>query len=136
MANLSIVFGLLLILVGAVGFGVSYQPDKPPPYTAFIPAAFGLVLAILGVLARKDSLRKHAMHAAAMVGLIGCIGAGVMAVPKLVTMLSGGEVERRNAVIAQTVMAGLCLVFVLLCVKSFVDARRRRASQEGGEPAA
>jgi hypothetical protein len=135
MAPVSIIFGILLILVGAAGFGVSYQPDKPAPYTAFIPAAFGLLLAVLGMLARKDSLRKHAMHAAAMVGLIGCIGAGIMAVPKLVTMLSGGEVERRNAVIAQTVMAGLCLVFVLLCIKSFVDARRRRGSEQGGEPA-
>jgi hypothetical protein len=136
MAPVSIIFGILLILVGAAGFGVSYQPDKPVPYTAFIPAAFGLVLAVLGMLARKDSLRKHAMHAAAMVGLIGCIGAGIMAAPKLVTMVSGGEVERRNAVIAQTVMAGLCLVFVLLCIKSFMDARRRRSSEQGGEPAA
>jgi hypothetical protein len=129
MAPLSIVFGLLLILVGAVGFGVSYEPDKPAPYTAFIPAAFGLVLVILGALARKDSLRKHAMHGAAMVALIGCIGAGVMGVPKLVTMISGGEVERPKAVVAQIAMAALCLVFVLLCVKSFIDARRARRSE-------
>jgi amino acid transporter len=130
MAPLSIVFGMLLILVGVIGFGVSYKPDEPPPYTAFIPAAFGLVLAILGVLARKDSLRKHAMHAAALVALIGCIGAGVMGVPKFVTMLSGNQVQRPNAVIAQVVMAALCLVFVFLCIKSFFDARRRRASGE------
>src|SRR5262249_47139153 len=70
MGNITVVFGILLIIVGAVGFALSYQADKPP-YTALIPAGFGLVLAILGVLARKDNLRKHVMHLAAMVGLIG-----------------------------------------------------------------
>jgi hypothetical protein len=129
MGLVTVGFGILLILVGAVGFALSYQADKPP-YTALIPAGFGLVLAILGVLARKDSLRKHVMHAAAMVGLLGFIGAGAMGVPKLITMVSGGEVERRNAVIAQVTMAAICLLFVLLCVKSFIDARRRRASGE------
>src|SRR5262249_40612623 len=120
---------ILLMIVGAAGFALSYQGDKPP-YTALIPAGFGVVLVILGALARKDSLRKHVMHLAAMVGLIGAIGAAVVGVPKLVTMLSGGEVERPKAVIAQTAMAAICVVFVLLCIKSFVDARRRRRAGE------
>jgi hypothetical protein len=126
MGPVSIGFGIFLMLVGVVGFltGESHSP------TALIPAGFGLVLAVLGLLALKATLRKHAMHAAAMVGLIGLIGAAVMSVPKLPALLSGGELDRPKAVIAQLVMAVACLIFVGLCVKSFIDARRRRAENE------
>jgi hypothetical protein len=126
MGPVTIGFGIFLIVVGLVGYGSS-ETHAP---TALIPAGFGVVLALLGVLALKDSLRKHAMHLAAMVGLIGLLGAAGMGVPKLITMLSGGNVERPLAVISQVVMAAACLVFVGLCVKSFIDARRARAARE------
>jgi len=126
MGPVTIGFGIFLIVVGLVGYGTS-ETQAP---TALIPAGFGLVLALLGALALKDSLRKHAMHLAAMVGLIGLVGAAGMGAPKLITMLSGGTVERPRAVISQVVMAAACLVFVGLCVKSFIDARRARAARE------
>jgi hypothetical protein len=133
MAPVTIFFGLFLCLLGALVFIISYTPDKPP-YTALIPAGFGLVLVILGVLARKDNVRKHVMHAAVLVGLIGFLGAAAMGVPKFVTMLSGGEVERPRAVVAQIIMATTCLVFVGLCVKSFIDARRNRDVGQDSNP--
>jgi hypothetical protein len=98
--------------------------------TALIPAFFGLVFVILGLLSRRDKLRMHTMHAAAALALIGCVVTAVMGVPKTVTLLSGGEVARPVAVIEQDVMAVLCAIFVALCVKSFVDARRRRRLNE------
>ena len=45
---------------------------------------------------------------------------------KLPALLSGGEVARPTAVIAQSVMAILMLLFVGLCVRSFINARVRR----------
>jgi hypothetical protein len=132
MGRVSIGFGIFLILIGCVGFFLTYQPEKPP-YTALIPAAFGLALAILGGLALKDSFRKHAMHAAAMIGLIGFLGAAFMSIPKLPALLAGEGLDRPKAVIAQLIMAATCLVFVGLCVKSFIDARRlRKQSMEDG----
>jgi hypothetical protein len=125
MGPVSVGFGLFLIALGLFAF---FTSESRPP-TALIPAGFGLALAILGLLALRDNLRKHVMHAAAMIGLIGFIGAAAMGVPKLITLLSGGEVERPRAVVAQAIMAVTCLVFVGLCVKSFIDARRRRAAQ-------
>jgi diacylglycerol kinase len=87
--------------------------------TALIPAAFGLVLAGLGYAAKKnENLRKHLMHAAVVVGLLGfLIPAG-----RILSQIS--RVVLSLAVISQVSMALICLVFVILCVKSFIDARR------------
>ena len=129
MGPVTIGFGLFLIIVGLVGYGTS-ETQAP---TALIPAAFGAVLVLLGALALKDSFRKHAMHFAAMVGVIGLLGAAGMGIPKAITMLTGGTVERPRAVYSQLVMAGTCLLFVGLCVKSFIDARRARAAREANQ---
>jgi hypothetical protein len=120
-AATTIAFGVALIALGLAGYfgsgGVSV--------TALIPAAFGVVLALLGVLARNEGMRKHAMHGAAMVGLLGFLGSarGLLRLPAL---MSGGEVARPAAVVAQSVMALLMLLFVGLCVRSFINARVRR----------
>ena len=66
-----------------------------------------------------------------MVGLLGFLGT-VMGVPKAITLATGGTVERPAAAISQTVTAALCLVFVGLCVNSFVQARRRRRAEQPG----
>ena len=122
MAPLTIVFGLLLAALGVIGYistgGVSI--------TALIPAFFGAVLAILGRIALNERYRRHAMHMAAGVALVGFLGAarGLMG---LVDLISGAEVERPAAVISQSVMALLMAVFVGLCVRSFIAARRARS---------
>jgi hypothetical protein len=122
-ANLTIVFGVLLILLGLGGWFGSGGAS----ITALIPAAFGIVLVILGFVARNDKARKNAMHIAVIVGLLAFLGSarGLLQLP---TVISGGEVARPAAVIAQSVMAILMAIFVGLCVKSFIDARRNRAA--------
>jgi hypothetical protein len=45
----------------------------------------------------------------------------------VVKWLSGAAVERPGAIAAQLVMAGLCLVYVALSVRSFLQARSARA---------
>jgi hypothetical protein len=120
MAATTITFGGLLIALGLAGWVATGQQSP----TALIPAAFGLLLAVLGYLARKENLRKHAMHGAAMVGLLGFLGSarGLAGLPAFLS----GEAERPAAVVSQAVMAAACLVFVGLCVRSFVAARRAR----------
>jgi hypothetical protein len=119
--HISVIFGLLLIALGVGGY-VGTGSEHP---TALIPAAFGLALALLGLVALKDRLRKHAMHLAAMVGLIGAVGGGVML---LLPLIRGTTIERPVAYACQSAMTVLCLIFVGLCVNSFVQARRRRAA--------
>src|ERR1700735_1424536 len=126
MGAVSVGFGLFLMVLGFVGYFVMghFHPDKQS-LTALIPAAFGVVLVVLGLLARKDSLRKHAMHGAAMIGLIGSVVPGY----RVVRGLFNPESILPAAMIAQAVMSLACLVFVGLCVKSFIDARRRRKNE-------
>jgi hypothetical protein len=119
--NTSILFGVLLILLGLWGY---FGTGTSSP-TALIPAAFGLLLVIAGVLAQAESRRKHAMHAAAMVGVLGFLGS-VNGWANIGAVLSGAEVPRKEAVIATSIMALLCLIFTGLCVRSFIAARRAR----------
>src|SRR5262245_8416613 len=102
MAAISIVFGILLGILGGVGYT---QAEHPSP-TALIPAYFGAALVVLGALALSlPKARMHVMHLAVLVGLVGFVGAAVMAIPKLPALFSGGAVERPLAVWMQTAMA-------------------------------
>ncbi len=114
---------MLLVILGAWGFfGTGMQHP-----TALIPAGVGLVLVVLGaVAARWEGARKHAMHAAAAVGLLGFLMAAGRFLYKLCT---GGEVTG-TAGLSTLTMAVLCGTFVALCVKSFIDARKRRRKAE------
>ena len=123
MANTTITFGVVFIVLGLAGYFGSGMVSP----TALIPAAFGVVLCILGALARDEKKRKHAMHAAALLGLLAVFGSG-RGLTKIGAVLSGESVERPAAVVAQSIMALLGIIFVALCIKSFRDARRSRVA--------
>ena len=119
MRTVTITYGVLLIALGVgawLGFGRSSM-------TALIPAFFGLPITILGVLAARENLRKHVMHAAAAIATLGFLGS-VPGLVKIIQSLGGAELARPGATAVQAVMAVLSLVFVILCVRSFIAARR------------
>ena len=124
---ITILFGVALGAVGSYGYAASESQHK---VTALIPAGFGVVLMICGALAASDKIRKHAMHAAAAIGLIGFLVTAVRLGMKLSTILSEGTFGLALQMTA--LMAALCLVFVGLCVNSFVQARLLR--HKGGQP--
>jgi hypothetical protein len=121
LAGTSIAFGAVLIVLGVAG----YVGSGAASITALIPAIFGALLVAFGALARNEKMRMHAMHGAVLVGLLGFLGSA-SGLLKLPALLSGGEVARPAAVISQSVMAILMLLFVGLCVRSFIEARRAR----------
>ena len=121
MAGISIGIGVALILLGIAGYAASGAASL----TALIPAAFGIALTVLGILARNERVRKHAMHGAALLAVIG-FAATVSGLVRLFTLFGGGTVERPSAVVAQSIMAVLCAVFVVMAVRSFILARRAR----------
>ena len=118
MPNTSIFFGILLIIVGAVGY-INGMMNEKASVTALIPAFFGIAMAALGVVAsRSEGLRKHLMHAAVVIALIGFfVTAG-----RLVSKFS--ELAMSPAVISQIAMSAICLLFVILSIRSFAAARR------------
>ena len=113
--------GLSLILVGIAGYVYGIWGGNASP-TALIPAAFGLVIALLGAFAKSnENLRKHLMHAAVLVGLLGFI------IPAFRLLSKLGDLTLSAANVSQLAMALICLIFVILCVQSFVNARRSGA---------
>ena len=123
MPSTTIVAGVFLILIGLVGYFFS-DLQTGRPLTALIPAAFGLLLVILGAIAKSsENLRKHIMHVAVIVGLLGFF------IPAARLLMNFSKLTVTLSVITQALMALVCLFFVILCIQSFVNARRNRTGE-------
>ncbi len=171
MAKVTLVFAVLLIALGLIGYWGT--GSKAP--TALIPTWFGLALTAGGLLAisrsegrRKlfmhinvtvgllgligavaaalqgeanarslgvfgflamspsESRRKLFMHINVTIGLLGFLGAASEAVRGYVKATSQGIEPDRIALASKVTMAGLLLIYVALCVRSFIAARRAR----------
>jgi hypothetical protein len=120
MPSTSIISGVLLIVIGILGYIFSLI-DGNTSVTALIPATFGLLFMILGFVAKSnENLRKHLMHAAVVVGLLGFL------IPTIRLVSQASNIKVSLAVLSQAAMALVCLFFVILSVQSFVNARRNR----------
>lgn len=111
------IVGFLLVLLGIVG----YVGTGGASFTALIPALVGAVFLILALVGRSADARKHVMHAAVAIALLAVVGG----VPRILTAVRAGD-STRPAVMAQIAMAVILGVYVLLGVKSFIDARKAR----------
>ena len=120
MASTTIALGVTLIVVGLAGYFLTGMVSV----TALIPAFFGLVIALLGVVGRDERRRKHAIHAAVVVALIGLMGS-VRGLLQIGTVFNGTAL-RPAAVVAQAVMALLTGGYLVMAIRSFMAARRNR----------
>jgi hypothetical protein len=111
------VVGFVLIAIGLIG----YFATGLASLTALIPAMLGAVMLVLALAARSPAARTHAMHIAVAFALVSVIGT----VPRLLPAVMAREFQR-PAVIAQAAMVLVLAFYVLLGVKSFIDARRAR----------
>lgn len=122
MPTITILCGVLLILIGVAGYVHGVTTDKAS-VTALIPAFIGIILALLGLVSGiKENLRKHLMHAAVVVALLGFIATA----GRLISRLS--ELTASAAVLSQASTALVCLAFMILAIRSFAAARRDRAN--------
>jgi hypothetical protein len=120
MPSTAIGCGLALVLLGIAGY-VWGMMGGNASITALIPAFFGVVIAICGALAQsKESLRKHFMHVALLVALIGFI------IPTARLLMDTSKIALKPSVVSQAAMALLCLLFVVIGLQSFFNARRSR----------
>lgn len=128
MATPALITGLLLIFVGIVGYAGQPEGSKSP--TALIPAVFGGIIALCGVaVAIKEGLKKHAMHLAAAVALVGMLGAPY---PILKRAMNNQPVNITDPPILSAALTTLVLaIFLALCVRSFAAARRARQAASG-----
>jgi hypothetical protein len=128
-AIITLIAGGLLSLVGVLGYALSESRSL----TALIPVAFGLLLDVAGALALRPELKKHAMHGASMVALLGTVGAAPGAV-SFIRLISGTAIARPLAAQQSAAMFLICATLLVLCIRSFRAARARRALE--GRPAA
>jgi len=124
MAKVTIVFAVLLIALGLVGY---FGTGSAHP-TALIPTWFGLALGICGILAISPSERRRRlfMHINVTIGLVGLIGAAAEAGRGYASAIAKGLAPDPIALAAKLAMAALLLIYVILCVRSFIQARRSR----------
>jgi hypothetical protein len=122
MAKVTMVFALLLCVLGLAGFLGTGRIHQ----TALIPTWFGLALGLCGYLAisPNEKRRKLFMHISVTIALLGFLGAGGRAVYGYVHASSLGIAPDAIALGSQLIMAALTLIYVILCVRSFIAARR------------
>lgn len=120
MPSITLALGVALIVLGVAG----YVFTGAASLTALIPAAFGCLIAVAGVMARDERKRKHAMHAAVAIALLGFLGS-VRGLLQIGSVLDG-TAARPAAVVSQTIMALLTLGYIVMAVRSFIAARRSR----------
>lgn len=118
--SITVALGVALIILGLAGYFLTGAVSL----TALIPAAFGLLIAVSGMIARDERKRKHAMHAAVAVALLGFLGSirGALQIGALLD----GSAARPAAVVSQTLMAVMTLGYLVVAVRSFVNARANR----------
>jgi hypothetical protein len=123
---LTVILGIELLALGFGGYRITGSQHR----TALIPAYVGAVFAVLGLYSMiMRGSRKHLMHVAAIVSLLGCAGT-IPGVIKLVEwVLQDATPDQPAAVVSKSVMSGLCLLFLFTCIESFISARRLRTAQ-------
>jgi uncharacterized membrane protein YjjP (DUF1212 family) len=114
-----------MILLGLLAYFLTGRASV----TALIPAFFGLPILLMGLgSVLRPGLRKHLMHAAAVVALLAFFGT-VGSLRFALYMISVGptHVDNPNATIVQSLMALLSGAYLYLSIRSFIQARRNRA---------
>jgi hypothetical protein len=118
MAKVTLVFAVLLIALGLAGF-LGTGSTHP---TALIPAGIGLLLGIFGLLAitPHENRRRLFMHINVSIGLVGFLGT----MAEIFRTMASSKAVDLAALGAKLVLAWLLLIYVALCARSFIAARR------------
>lgn len=125
MAQLTRVFGVILVVLGVVYFVLTGSRYPTP----LIPSAFGFLLFVCGLLASTEDTRKRMlwMHIAVTIGLVGFLFPAVRGGMALARSAYLTPVQH-TAAQEEMVMAVVCAVFTALCVRNFIMARVSRTA--------
>lgn len=124
MAKLTLWVGVLLVLI-SVGFWLATGRAES---AALHPAGIGVLLILSGVLANTESVKQRMiwMHIAVTLGLIGFLTTGVRAT---IAVAKGTALTLNPLGFEERVAIALvCLIYVVLCVRSFIAARKARTA--------
>lgn len=123
MVKTSFIYSVIFILIGVVAWAVTGMEQA----TALIPTYFGIIVFVLTLVAQyKENLKRHMMHAAmalVLLGLLGSIG-GLFRLIGFV--FTGAELARPVAVYAQSMFALASIGYLYSGIQSFIEARKNR----------
>lgn len=126
MPRITLGFAAALILVPIAFWLVTATQSLTP----LIPAVFGVLLAICGLVAvLAPGTRKHAMHAAVAIALVSLLALVGEAVGR-----PGALEAPMSAQLLKIICGLLLLAYLVLGIRSFITARRARISDSGPTP--
>ena len=108
----------LLVGCSASWYGADAEKQS---LTAWIPAAFGVVMVLASLASLRPKWRMHAMHTAALAGTIG------FAVP-LVMLLAKALTDWASKM--QALMVLVAGAYVVFSVRSFIRTRRQQRQEK------
>lgn len=108
----SVVGGLLLLLTGILAYVIS---DFASP-TALLPALFGVMIVILGVMAQQPDHRNRSILGIGLLALLLVLGS-IMRISDVVALLTGAEVDSVVATMSQGISIVIGLAIVLVTVQ-------------------
>ena len=123
MAKLAMFVGLVLVAISVAFWFLMGRADM----AALHPAGLGVLMLVAGALANSEDTKRRMlwMHIAVTLGLIGLLITGIRALLELAHHTFG---VHPLAFQERAIVAVICLIFVVLCVRSFIAARRSRTA--------
>ena len=110
---LSIVLGIVLIILGVSAYVLSDFAS----ITALIPAFFGILIAILGVVGYQQTDRQRlASYGIGLLAVLGILGS-TRGIPDIIGLLTGEAVESTIAAVSQGTMIIICLVLLAAMIQ-------------------
>lgn len=116
--TLGIVLGLSLVVLG-VG---AYVLSDFASVTALIPAVFGVLIVLLGMLGRQTGRDRLAVYGIGGLAALGVLGSA-RGIPDLIALATGDPVDSIIAAISQGAMIVICLVLLGTVAKYVLDTR-------------
>lgn len=115
---LGIVLGIVLVVVGAGAYVLSDFASV----TALIPAIFGVLIAVLGVIGRRTDRHRLAAYGIGLLAVLGVLGS-TRGIPDIIAFLSGESVDSTIAAVSQGAMIVICLVLLAAVIQIVLDTR-------------
>lgn len=116
---LGIILGIVLVVVG-VG---SYVLSDFASITALIPAVFGVLIAILGMVGYLGTDRQRlAAYGIGLLAVLGVLGS-TRGIPDIIALLTGEAVESTISAVSQGTIIIICLVLLVAVIQFIRDTR-------------
>ncbi|RBI58504.1 hypothetical protein DMJ13_26425 [halophilic archaeon] len=116
---LSLVLGIALVVLG-VG---AYVLSDFASITALIPALFGVLIAILGMVGRQQPDRQRlAAYGIGLLAVLGVLGS-TRGIPAIIALLTGESVDSVIAAVSQGAMIVICLILLAAIIQFIRNTR-------------